>query len=64
MILLFSQGARSPTQVGAVDKQVLAARVRAAAARAGLRHSDLAERVGLSPPRSPGLSVASGTSEA
>lgn len=49
MILLFSQDPRSLTQVGAVDKQVLAARVRAAAARAGLRYGDLAERVGLSP---------------
>ncbi|MCA1671671.1 MAG: ImmA/IrrE family metallo-endopeptidase, partial [Actinobacteria bacterium] len=50
MILLFSQEARIVTWVGAVSKQVLAARVRAAADRAGLRHSDLAERVGLSPP--------------
>ncbi len=35
--------------MGAVDKQVLAARVRAAIDRAGLRYSDLAQRVGLSP---------------
>lgn len=44
----FPQKARILVQVGAVDKQVLAARVRAAIDRAGLKHGDLAESVGLS----------------